>query len=41
MGSELVPLGDRGEAEEFIRDHNGTSIFRFEDIDAAVVARLR
>jgi len=41
MGSELVPLSDRGEAEEFMRDHNGSAIFRFEDIDATVVAGLR
>ena len=41
MGSELVPLGDRGEAEEFMRDHNGAAVFRFEDIDATVVASLR
>jgi nitrous oxide reductase accessory protein NosL len=40
MGAELVPLSDREEAEEFMRDHNGAAIFRFEDIDATVVASL-
>lgn len=41
MGAELIPLGSRDEAEEFLEDHNGSAILRFEDIDAGVLSGLR
>lgn len=40
MGKELVPLRDLGEAEDFMRDHRGAAVLRFEDIDAEVLASL-
>lgn len=40
MGAELIPLRDREEAEEFMRDHNGAAILRFEDVDAEALAGL-
>jgi nitrous oxide reductase accessory protein NosL len=40
MGHELVPLATRADAEEFLRDHKGRAILRFEDIDGARLERI-
>jgi nitrous oxide reductase accessory protein NosL len=32
MGHELIPLATAGDAEEFMRDHAGKRILRFEDV---------
>ncbi|MEW8027065.1 MAG: nitrous oxide reductase accessory protein NosL [Candidatus Thiodiazotropha sp.] len=32
MGHELIPLETKADAEEFLRDHNGTRILRYEDV---------
>lgn len=40
MGRELVPFASRGGAEEFQRDHGGTSILRFDQVTAELVRGL-
>jgi nitrous oxide reductase accessory protein NosL len=40
MGRELVPFGRREDAEEFLRDHHGTRILRFDEVSAALVRSL-
>ena len=40
MGRELVPFASREEAEEFLRDHHGTSVLRFDDVNARVLEAL-
>lgn len=40
MGNELIPFGDRAEAEVFLGDHAGKQILKFEEIDQAVLRRL-
>jgi nitrous oxide reductase accessory protein NosL len=32
MGREFIPFGKRAEAEEFARDHRGTAILTFKDL---------
>ena len=40
MGHELVPLATRPDAEEFLKDHKGRGILRFEEVNAKVLAQL-
>lgn len=40
MGHEFVPLASREDAVEFMRDHAGRRLLRFEEIGAALPARL-
>jgi len=40
MGRELIPLASRADAEEFLRDHQGKRILRFEEVTRAVIAGL-
>jgi copper chaperone NosL len=40
MGHELVPLETREEAEEFLRDHQGKAILRFDEIKKGLPERL-
>lgn len=40
MGAELIPLANRDEAEEFMRDHRGTRVLRFDEINTTVVSTL-
>lgn len=40
MGNELVPFARREDAEEFLRDHKGTRILRFGEVDAALLGRM-
>ncbi len=40
MGKELVPFDKEADAREFKKDHKGTAILRFKDINAAVIKGL-
>jgi nitrous oxide reductase accessory protein NosL len=40
MGHELVPLATAAEAEEFVRDHKGHRILRFDEVTPALLERL-
>lgn len=40
MGRELVPFARREDAEEFLRDHRGERILRFDEVTPALVASL-
>ena len=40
MGHELVPLTTQAEAEEFLKDHQGKRILRFDDVTPALLEQL-
>jgi nitrous oxide reductase accessory protein NosL len=40
MGHELVPLKTQAEAEEFLKDHHGKRILRFDDVTPALLENL-
>lgn len=40
MGHELVPLASREEAEEFLADHKGRLILRFDDVTVDTPGKL-
>jgi copper chaperone NosL len=40
MGHELVPLASATDAEEFLSDHRGTQILRFDDVTPEFLPRL-
>jgi nitrous oxide reductase accessory protein NosL len=40
MGRELIPLATQKDAEEFVRDHKGRRILRFEDVTPKVIGTL-
>jgi nitrous oxide reductase accessory protein NosL len=40
MGHELIPLASREDAEEFLRDHRGRRILRFDEVTRDLPARL-
>jgi nitrous oxide reductase accessory protein NosL len=40
MGHDLVPLANRADAEEFIRDHKGRRILSFDEVKTDLPARL-
>jgi nitrous oxide reductase accessory protein NosL len=40
MGHDLVPLGSEEEAKEFMEDHKGGGIVRFEEINPALIKSL-
>jgi len=40
MGRELVPFETRKGAEEFMRDHQGKRILRFEEIAPELISTL-
>ena len=40
MGHEPIPLASRADAEEFLRDHKGRRVLRFDEVTAEVIARL-
>lgn len=40
MGRELIPFGKEGEAREFIKDHKGKGLLRFQDVTDVVVKGL-
>ncbi|GAB4299738.1 MAG: nitrous oxide reductase accessory protein NosL [Desulfuromonadia bacterium] len=41
MGNELIPFGDRKDAEEFLKDHKGKRILRFNEITPALLKTLQ
>ncbi|MFZ7126520.1 MAG: nitrous oxide reductase accessory protein NosL [Desulfobacterales bacterium] len=41
MGKELIPLDSLEAADEFMRDHNGIRVLRFNEIRPSLVDRLR
>jgi copper chaperone NosL len=40
MGHELIPLASRADAEEFLRDHQGRRILRFNEVGKEIPAKL-
>lgn len=40
MGHELIPLASRADAEEFLRDHKGRRILRFDEIKRGLPDKL-
>jgi nitrous oxide reductase accessory protein NosL len=40
MGKELIPFGKEDDAREFMVDHTGKSLLRFDEVDAAVLGTL-
>jgi copper chaperone NosL len=40
MGRELIPLASLADAEEYLRDHQGKRILRFDEVTRAVIAQL-
>ncbi len=40
MGKELIPFGKESEAKEFMKDHKGKSLLRFQDITHSLVQGL-
>jgi copper chaperone NosL len=40
MGKELIPFEKEGDAHEFLKDHKGKAVLRFQDITNDVVKRL-
>lgn len=40
MGNEIIPFGKESEAKEFMKDHKGKSLLRFQDITYPVVQGL-
>ena len=40
MGHELLPFKDQESAQEFLEDHKGKSIIRFQDVTPAVIELL-
>lgn len=40
MGHELIPLASRADAEEFLRDHQGRRILRFEEVKRELPGKL-
>jgi copper chaperone NosL len=40
MGKELIPFEKEGDAEEFLKDHKGKAVLRFQDINDDAVKSL-
>jgi nitrous oxide reductase accessory protein NosL len=40
MGKELVPFARREDAEEFLRDHKGVRVLRFDEVTPALLKEL-
>jgi len=40
MGHELIPLASRADAEEFMRDHGGKRILRFDEVKRDLPGKL-
>jgi copper chaperone NosL len=41
MGKDLVPFSDKGQANGFLKDHNGLKIYGFEEITPELIQKLR
>jgi nitrous oxide reductase accessory protein NosL len=40
MGHELVPLASEAEAREFLKDHHGRRVLRFDEVTPALLEQL-
>jgi len=40
MGHELTPLATKGDAEDFLKDHKGKRVLRFDEVTAEVIAKV-
>jgi nitrous oxide reductase accessory protein NosL len=40
MGHELIPFASRADAEEFMNDHKGRRILKFEGVKPTVIKKL-
>jgi Predicted lipoprotein involved in nitrous oxide reduction len=40
MGHELLPFKDQEAAQEFLEDHKGNSIIRYQDVTPAIIESL-
>lgn len=40
MGHELVPLASKADAEDFLKDHHGSKMLRFDEVTPAIVAKV-
>jgi nitrous oxide reductase accessory protein NosL len=40
MGHELIPFASRADAEEFMKDHKGRRILKFEGVKPTVIKKL-
>ena len=40
MGHELIPLASEADAKDFLREHKGSRILRFDEVTPALIARL-
>jgi nitrous oxide reductase accessory protein NosL len=40
MGHELIPLANRDDADEFLKDHKGKRVLRFEEVTGDMLERL-
>lgn len=40
MGHELIPFAHRPEAEDFLKDHEGKHLLRFQDVTPATLSQL-
>ena len=40
MGRELIPFEKKADAEEFLQDHRGKAIFRYQDITPSIIKGL-
>jgi copper chaperone NosL len=40
MGSELVPLDTKSDADDFLKDHHGARVLHFDEVTPAIVAKV-
>ncbi len=40
MGSELIPFRQNAEAREFLKDHHGTLVLRFDEVTPAILKEM-
>ncbi|MEW8381482.1 MAG: nitrous oxide reductase accessory protein NosL [Candidatus Thiodiazotropha taylori] len=40
MGHELIPLESQADAEEFLKDHQGVAILKFDQVEKGLLLNL-
>lgn len=40
MGNDIIPIDGKKEAEEFIKDHNGKKVLKFDEINKDVISEI-
>ena len=40
MGHEFVPLASKDDAAEFMKEHKGVQVLRFQDVTPAIVQKV-